>query len=84
MARPGSTTIWGRGNRSAAGLVEGVLDDRGQRVEIQLPIAGDVRDRMTATDIQFGEDDAVPGPDVGHRGDHPANRLAVQGGVADL
>ena len=39
---------------------------------------------MAATDIQLGQDDAVPGADVGHGGDHPANRFAVERSIGDL
>ena len=39
---------------------------------------------MSAADVEFVQDHAVPGPDVGHGGDHPADGLAVQGRVGDL
>ena len=39
---------------------------------------------MAAADVQFGQDDAVRGADVGHDGDHPVDRLAVERRVGDL
>ncbi len=67
-----------------AGRIQRVVDHACQLVEVELRIARQIRDRMAATDVEFGEDHAVPGADVGHRGDHPANRFAVEPGVGDL
>ncbi len=53
------------------GRVQCVFDDDGEVVEFELAVTADVRDRVPAADVELGEDDAVPGPDVGHRGDHP-------------
>ena len=51
---------------------------------VEFGIAADIRHAVAAADVQLGQDDAVPGPDVGHRGDHPADRLAEQRRVGDL
>ena len=67
-----------------AGFVQCVLDDVGQLFEVEFPITGDKGDRMAAADVEFGQNDAVPGADVGHGGDHPANRLAVQRRIGHL
>ena len=39
---------------------------------------------MSATDVEFGQDDAVRAPDIGHRGDHPPDDFAVDRRVGDL
>ena len=67
-----------------ARLVERVLDGAGQLVEVEFGITGDVGDPMAPADVQFGQDDAIPGADIGHGGDHPANRFAVQGRIGHL
>ena len=85
MARPGSITMLGRGKRSAAQAASSASSiTLRQLVDAELRVAGQVRNPMAATDIQLGQDDAVPGTDVGHGGDHPANRLAVERGIGDL
>ena len=39
---------------------------------------------MSAADVEFVQDHAVRGSDVGHGGDHPADGLAVQRRIGDL
>ena len=85
MARPGSTTILGRGKCSAAHAEsERIVDDGGKLRWIQLGVAADVRNAVSATDIELSQDHAVRGANVGHRRDHPVDDFVVQGGVGDL
>ena len=67
-----------------AGLVQCVLDDTGQLVEVEFPITRDIGDRVATADVEFGKDDSVSGADVGHGGDHPVNRFAVQRRISHL
>ena len=59
--------------------VERIVDDVGQLGQIEFGIACDVRDAVSAADVEFVQDRRRAWPDVGHRGDHPADGLAVQG-----
>ncbi len=64
--------------------VEGVVDDVGELGQVEFGIPCDVWDAVPAADVEFVQDDTVPGPDVRHGRDHPADGLAIQRRIGDL
>ncbi len=63
--------------------VEGFVDDLGQCGQVQRLVAGNIRNTVSATDVQLGQRHAMGAADIGHRGDQPADRLAVGFRVGD-
>jgi hypothetical protein len=64
--------------------VERILDEVSQHVEIQLRVAGHIRDAVPATDVQFGQYHPMPRADLGHQWDHLADGVAVERRVGHL
>jgi hypothetical protein len=64
--------------------VQRIVDEVPERIEIQLRVAGHIRDTMSATDVQLGQFHPVTGTDLGHQWHHLSDGFAVERSVGHL